>query len=123
MTVDAIDEILSNATNDTTMTVGSGAGNDDGGSGGALMQDNFARPTIPSLHRPDGGLHRQRAPSGTRGVATTAEETTVVGEGYYNQDVFSMMVGEESSLSVAREFLSRLLLILVSFVILCLLLF
>jgi len=111
MIVDAIDDILNTTTNDATMTAGSPAGNADGGSGGASMQDVFTRPTIPSLHRP--GLHQRHAPSGTRGVDTTSEEATVVGGGYHHQGGSSMiMMGEELSLTMAWEFLSRLLLIL-----------
>ena len=63
---------------------------------------------VPTLHRSDGGIG---------GIGRASEQT--------NQDVNMqhVMSEEESSLEMAREFLSRLLLMLACFVILCLLLF
>lgn len=70
-----------------------------------VAQDNRA---VPTLHRSDGGIG---------GIGRASEQT--------NQDVNMqhVMSEEESSLEMAREFLSRLLLMLACFVILCLLLF
>ena len=77
--------------------------------GGMNNTQDPHNPIVPTLHRSDGGLG---------GIGRVSEQT--------NQDNASMphiMSEEESSLEMAREFLSRLLLMLACFVVLCLLLF
>jgi len=66
--------------------------------------------TVPPLHRSDGGLG---------GIGRASEQSNHRG----NADDGNGMIEEESSLAMAREFLSRLLLMLACFVVLCLLLF
>ncbi|KAL7466892.1 hypothetical protein ACHAXS_007164 [Conticribra weissflogii] len=68
-------------------------------------------PLVPQLHRSDGGL-------GGIGRASEQNNSRV-------DDIFpgSSAGADESSLALAREFLSRLLLMLACFVLLCLLLF
>lgn len=68
--------------------------------------------SIPQLHRSDGGLG---------GIGRSSEHTQQGGQA--NSVHVNGMSEEESSLAMAREFLSRLLLMLACFVILCLLLF
>jgi len=72
-----------------------------------------AASVVPTLHRSDGGM-------GGIGRASEVHQNGYVGNG---GDPTMMMSEEESSLANAREFLSRLLLMLACFVILCLLLF
>mmetsp|Transcript_9400 Transcript_9400/g.20015 ORF Transcript_9400/g.20015 Transcript_9400/m.20015 type:complete len:470 (-) Transcript_9400:62-1471(-) len=68
-------------------------------------------PPVPQLHRSDGGLG---------GIGRASEQNDT-----YFHDIPSgnRAVAEDSSLALAREFLSRLLLMLACFVLLCLLLF
>ena len=93
--VDTIDNLANNSTS----------------SGGAAQASGApAASVVPTLHRSDGGM----------GGIGRASEVHQNGNGV---DPMMMMSEEESSLANAREFLSRLLLMLACFVILCLLLF
>ncbi|KAL9178478.1 hypothetical protein ACHAXT_001816 [Thalassiosira profunda] len=78
---------------------------------GGTGSGQLVTPAVPQLHRSDGGL-------GGIGRASERDanaDANDLGNGGIN--------GEDSSLATAREFLSRLLLMLACFVILCLLLF
>jgi hypothetical protein len=89
----------------------------------AETTNESARLAIPSLHQPDGGLRRRRQRRTLEDVGDAMDEgADVLGQGYRNIDGM-MGAGEDSSLLLAREFLSRLLLVLACFVLLCLLLF
>jgi hypothetical protein len=70
-----------------------------------VVQDN---PVVPTLHRSDGGMG---------GIGRASEHTA------QDARMPHALSEEESSLEMAREFLSRLLLMLACFVVLCLLLF
>ncbi|KAL3763623.1 hypothetical protein ACHAW5_001045 [Stephanodiscus triporus] len=92
MIVDAIDYAAS------TTTGGRGGG------GASMGGEGPPRPRMPTLHRPDGRS------GGWRGVADVAMAS--LGEEYdpHSNDSPAIMMGEEeeSSLTMAREFLSRL---------------
>ena len=125
MIVDAVDDVLNSSGNNST------AGEDGdvaGGGSSATTTESSTQLAIPSLHRPDGGLRQrpQRTTSeggGVGGAMNVGED--VLGRGYHNSSNGMMRsdAGEDSSLLLAREFLSRLLLVLACFVLLCLLLF
>ena len=127
MIVDVVDDVLNSSANNST------AGGDGGvaGGGSSATTESSTQLAIPSLHRPDGGLRQrpQRTTSEGGGVGGGAINVgeDVLGQGYHNNSSNGMMrsdAGEEdSSLLLAREFLSRLLLVLACFVLLCLLLF
>jgi len=75
---------------------------------------------VPTLHRSDGGLGgfgRQNVNNNNNNNNSDTDSGDINSEGNRR------MSEEESSLAMAREFLSRLLLMLACFVILCLLLF
>ena len=67
-----------------------------------------SNPVVPQLHRSDGGMG---------GIGRASEQPS------QEADAPHLRSEEESSLEMAREFLSRLLLMLACFVVLCLLLF
>jgi E3 ubiquitin-protein ligase RNF5 len=69
---------------------------------------SHGNPVVPTLHRSDGGMG---------GIGRASEQTT------RDASMPHVLSEEESSLEMAREFLSRLLLMLACFVVLCLLLF
>jgi len=92
--VDTIDNLANNSTS----------------SGVGQASSTPAASVVPTLHRSDGGM----------GGIGRASEVHQNGNG---GDPMMMMSEEESSLANAREFLSRLLLMLACFVVLCLLLF
>ena len=111
MVVDAIENNIGAA---TSMTITAHSRNDSSGGGGGggttpVEQDGQQQPplqpalVIPPLHRLDGGLsgirQRRRTPESDRG------NTTIEGESYF----YGNRVNEEdTSVAVAREFLSRL---------------
>ncbi|KAL7495656.1 hypothetical protein ACHAWT_003976 [Skeletonema menzelii] len=73
------------------------------------------QPEVPQIHRSDNGLG---------GVGRASERNNERGgEQLDGRGAAGVMDGEDSSLAMAREFLSRLLFMLACFVILCLLLF
>jgi hypothetical protein len=117
MIVDVVDDVLNSA--NTTTGGGAGAG---AGSITATTTES-AQLAIPSLHRPDGGIRQRRTSEGVRGTMNEGED--VLGRGYHHDSngIMRSDAGEDSSLLLAREFLSRLLLVLACFVLLCLLLF
>jgi len=82
--------------------------NNSTSSGRAGQVSTTTAPVVPTLHRSDGGM-------GGIGRASEVRNGNVADP--------TMMSEEESSLANAREFLSKLLLMLACFVILCLLLF
>jgi len=94
--VDTIDNLANNSTSS-----GAGVG----------QASTPAASVVPTLHRSDGGMG---------GIGRASE---VHQNGQMDGDPTMMMSEEESSLANAREFLSRLLLMLACFVVLCLLLF
>jgi hypothetical protein len=104
--------------NSANTTTGGG-----GGGGAAAATTESAQLAIPSLHRPDGGIRQRRTSEGVRGTMNEGED--VLGRGYHHDSngIMRSDAGEDSSLLLAREFLSRLLLVLACFVLLCLLLF
>lgn len=79
---------------------------------GAMQVQQPTTPAVPTLHRSDRGL-------GGIGRASERQQNGSSEDAGEN----AAMSSEESSLATAKEFLSRLLLILACFVILCLLLF
>ena len=93
--VDTIDNLANNSTS----------------SGATGHASTSVASVVPTLHRSDGGM----------GGIGRASEVHQNGNG--GDPMMTMMSEEESSLANAREFLSRLLLMLACFVILCLLLF
>jgi hypothetical protein len=104
--------------NSANTTTGGG-----GGGGAAAATTESAQLAIPSLHRPDGGIRQRHTSEGVRGTMNEGED--VLGRGYHHDSngIMRSDAGEDSSLLLAREFLSRLLLVLACFVLLCLLLF
>ena len=95
--VDTIDNLANNSTSS-----GAGIG----------QASTPAASVVPTLHRSDGGM-------GGIGRASEVHQN----DNMDGDPTMMMMSEEESSLANAREFLSRLLLMLACFVILCLLLF
>ena len=76
-------------------------------------------PVVPPLHRSDGGL----GGIGRASEDVRSPENSISNYNGGNSTNSNNMSPEESSLAMAREFLSRLLLMLACFVVLCLLLF
>jgi hypothetical protein len=74
----------------------------------ASIVDAAPPVAVPQLHRSDGGMG---------GIGRASEENSI----QFNST--QITTEEESSFEMAREFLSRLLLMLACFVVLCLLLF
>jgi hypothetical protein len=105
MIVDAIDDAAT-TTASATAAGGGGRGAGDGGPPAAAAPH---RPRIPTLHRHEGG-----GPGGEarRGAAVAASSSSGGGEYGHRRNsngmTFPMGVEEESSMTIAREFLSRL---------------
>jgi hypothetical protein len=105
MIVDAIDDAAT-TTVSATAAEGGGRGAGDGGPPAAAAPH---RPRIPTLHRQEGV-----GPGGEarRGAAVAASSSSGGGEYGHRRNsngmTFPMGVEEESSMTIAREFLSRL---------------
>jgi len=122
--VDAIDNHLATSHNHA----GAGGGVGDGRQHQRQQQQQQQSPSVavPPLHRSDGGLGGiGRASESVSNASQYHGNATSAGAGADMDEIGDgrRMSEEESSLAIAREFLSRLLFMLACFVILCLLLF